>query len=231
MKTHYGRTSPLSSGLGEEFAAFHADEEWSRALSNDKPCINKRAFYPLLFAVRSLIYPPPIPFFLLPYNKNVVDEAAIEGKPITFEYTIKNLGKLPATRVVIREGANLAGLSLPKRSGNGTIIKTDVLPESTTTVRMVVVAESERVIPPSRAEVEYAYIANSGEEVTRKGHSTASKPVVVYNYDDYRKTFKDYTREYTLFTLGMAIPVLLPLGVWLLLSSSASVDSTKLKKK
>jgi hypothetical protein len=169
--------------------------------------------------------------FLHPYIKNVVDETAIEGKPITFEYTIKNLGKLPATRVIIREGANLGGLSIPKRSGNGTIIKTDVLPQSTTTARLVVVAESERVIPPSRAEVEYSYIADTGEEVQRKGHSTASKPVVVYNFDDYRKTFKDYTREYTLFTLGMAIPVLLPLGVWLMLSASAAADSIKLKKK
>jgi len=160
----------------------------------------------------------------------VVNEAAIEGKPIQYEYTIKNLGKLPATRVVIREGANLAGLSVAKSSGNGTIIKTNVLSASTITARLIVVAESERVIPASRAEIEYTYIANTGEEVTRKGHSTLSKPVVVYTYNEYRKTFKDYTREYTLFSLGMAIPVLLPLGVWLLLAASAA-DSTKLKKK
>lgn len=159
----------------------------------------------------------------------MVDEAAIEGKPFPMEYTIRNLGTLPA-RVIIREGANLAGLSISKSSGNGTIIKNNVLPQSTTTARLVIVAETERVIPASRAEVEYSYIASTGEEITRKGHSSASKPVVVYNYDEYRKTFKDYTREYTLFLLGTAIPVLLPFGVWLVLSASAA-DTTKLKRK
>jgi len=159
----------------------------------------------------------------------VVDEVVIEGKPFPLEYTIRNLGTLPA-RVIIREGSNLAGLSLSKDSGNWTIVKNNVLPQSTTTARLMIVAETERVIPASRAQVEYSYTTSTGEEITRKGHSSASKPVVVYNYDEYRKTFRDYTREYTLFTLGTAIPVLLPLGVWLVLSTSAA-DTTKLKSK
>lgn len=160
-----------------------------------------------------------------------MDKPAIVGKPLQYEYVIRNLGNATATRVIIRDGANFAGLSLAKSSGNGTIIKMNVPPQSTTKARLTVTADTERVIPPSRAEVEYTYIDKStGEEVVRKGFSTASSPVVVYSYNEYRKVFKDFSREWTLFSLGVAIPVLLPLGVWLLLSGSAAAAAVKTKK-
>ncbi len=132
----------------------------------------------------------PAPFHTPHKHVGGKEAVGIEGKPLEIEYTVRNLGNATATSVTIRE--NVAGLSIVG-GGNGTVTVRDVAPQSRVTAKLVVISETERIIPASRAEVVYTYVNAQGEEVVVEGHSSANAPIEVYTWINYRKQTNDYT--------------------------------------
>lgn len=86
--------------------------------------------------------------------------------------------------------------------------------------RVTVIADTDRVIPASRAFVEYTHVGEEGEEVRKTRYSPAVGPIEIQSYEAYRRAKKDFTKEWSIFTAGASIPILLPIFVWYALSTT-----------
>ena len=127
----------------------------------------------------------------------------------------------PANDIILNDEQGLQGLPIIEGSS---IMTLDNLPPGAKQVRRVtVVPESERIIPLSRAMIEYTSVDEDDHDdgvqekeknKRKKGYSSAVGPIEILDWDTYRIKTGNYNKEWTTFGIGASFPILLPMFVW-----------------
>ena len=118
----------------------------------------------------------------------------------------------PASNIKIADEQGVQGLRIIEGElSHGCVIKSSR--------PVTVVPESERVIPSTRALVEYTSAEVEGGWKKKQGYASSVGPIEILEWEDYRIKKGDYSREWTLFGIGASFPIFLPRFVWYKLST------------
>uniref|UniRef100_A0A7S2V0Q0 Translocon-associated protein subunit beta n=1 Tax=Fibrocapsa japonica TaxID=94617 RepID=A0A7S2V0Q0_9STRA len=172
---------------------------------------------------------------ILLFQKTADGDFAVEGKNFTVTYKLQNIGTSAAVDVKTADLYDASSFTVLE--GNPNMEFEEIAAGDSEEFTVTVVPQVAGIYEGTRAAVQYSYgtAPTSGEEdqggeegeedeeeegEIKVGYSSTIGRVEIVTADAYLRATSHYVLEWTVFVIGFAFPILIPLIMWQMVKAS-----------